>query len=453
MVLDNLGGALKDVFKKLTGSVFVSERLIDEIVREIQRALLSADVNVKLVFELTKRIKERALEEKPKGGITPKENVTRIVYEELVRFFGQEKKGVEVVKKKGVPFKIMMVGLFGTGKTTTIGKLAKYYSNRGNKVAVIGLDVHRPAAHLQLKQIADSLKIDSFVDGDLKDAVKVWKKFEKDLKKYDLVIIDTAGRDALSDDLVKEIKGVSKVVKPDEVLLVISADIGQTAYDQAKMFHESCNVTGVVVSKLDGTAKGGGSLSACAATGAGIKFIGVGERPEDLEVFNPEGFVGRLLGLGDLEALLEKARGAVDEKVAKDLSKKLLKGEFNFIDMYNQLKAMKKMGSLSKIMEMIPGMGGMKIPKDALDVQQDKVDNWKFILDSCTKEELEDPDIITRDRVERLASGSGREVKEVRELLKQYKQSKKVLKMMKGKNPEKMMKKFGGGKGMKGFKF
>ncbi len=443
MVLDNLGDALKGVFKKLTGSVFISERLIDEIVKEIQRALLGADVNVKLVFNLSEKIKKRALQEKPPTGVTPKGHVVKIVYEELVALFGKEKKGVEVVKKKDGPFKIMMVGLFGTGKTTTIGKLAKYYSNRGNKVAVVGIDVHRPAAATQLEMLAKQVKVDCFIDKKEKNPTKIWKNFEKDLMKYDLVIVDTAGRDALSKDLVEEIKEVSKLIQPDEVLLVISADIGQAAYDQAKMFHEACGVTGVVVSKLDGTAKGGGSLSACAVTGAPIKFIGVGERPEDIEVFNPEGFVGRLLGLGDLEALLEKAKGSLDERKAEEMSKKMLEGDFNLIDLQEQMQAMKKMGPLNKIAEMIPGLGGMKIPKEMLDVQQDKMESWKYILDSCTKEELENPDLIGRDRIERIAKGSGRDVADIRQLLKQYKQSKKVMKMMKGQNPEKLMKKFG----------
>ncbi|MBT5215127.1 signal recognition particle protein [Candidatus Woesearchaeota archaeon] len=442
MVLDSLGDALKGVFKKLTSSVYINERLIDEIVREVQRALLGSDVNVKLVFELTKGIKERSLGEKPPAGVTPKEHVIKIVYEELVKFFGTEKKGIEISSKKK-PFFIMTVGLFGAGKTTTIGKLAKYYSTRGKKVAVVGLDVHRPAAHLQLKQIAEKIKVDSYVDGKVKDAVKIWKSFKKDLEKYDIVFVDTAGRDALSDDLVKEIKSVSKLISPDEILLVLSADMGQAAFDQAKMFHEACGVTGVVVSKLDGTAKGGGSLSACAVTGAPIKFIGVGERPEDLEVFNPEGFVGRLLGLGDLEALLEKAKGAMDGSNAEEISKKMLSGDFNLIDMYDQMNAMKKMGPLGKVMEMIPGMGGMNISKDVLEDQQGKMESWKFILDSCTKEELENPDLIGRNRIERIAAGSGRDIADIRGLLKQYKQSKKMMKMMKGKNPEKMMKKFG----------
>ncbi len=442
MVLDNLGGALKDVFKKITGSVYISERLIDEIVKEIQRALLGSDVNVQLVFELTNSIKKRALDEKAPTGVTPKEHVVKIVYEELVKFFGTEKKGV-ILDEKKKPFFIMLVGLFGAGKTTTIGKLAKYYSNRGKKVAVVGLDVHRPAAHLQLKQLAEKMKIDSYGDGKQKDPIKLWNSFKKDLNDYDLVLVDTAGRDALSDDLVEEISKVHKMISPDEILLVLSADMGQASQKQAEMFHESCGVTGIVVSKLDGTAKGGGSLSACAVTGAPIKFIGVGERPEDIEEFNPEGFVGRLLGLGDLEALLEKAKGAMDESQAEEMSKKFLKGEFNLIDMYDQMKAMKKMGPLTKVMEMIPGMSGANIPKGVLEGQQDKMDSWKIILDSCTKEELENPEIIGRNRIERIARGSGRDITDIRELLKQYKQSKKMMKMMKGKNPEKMMKKFG----------
>ncbi len=444
MVLDTLGDALKNVFKKLTGSVHISEKLLDEIIKEIQRALLSSDVNVQFVFRLTKTIKERGLNEQPPTGVTPKEHIIKIVYEELVTLFGKEKKGITITKEKNKPFIIMLVGLFGAGKTTTIGKLAKYYAQRGNKVAVVGLDVHRPAAHLQLQQIAEKLSIDSYVDGKQKDPLKLWKANEKTLQSYDVVLVDTAGRDALSKDLVKEISSVSKTIQPQETLLVLSADIGQAAEKQATMFHESCNVTGVIISKLDGTAKGGGSLSACAVTGAPIVFIGVGERPEDIEVFNPEGFVGRLLGLGDLETLLEKARGLVNEEDAEDLKKRMLKGDFNLLDLYEQMSTMKKMGPLNKIAEMIPGMGGMNIPKEMLEGQQDKMDSWKFILDSCTQQELEEPELIGRQRLERIAEGSGQSITDIRGLLKQYKQSKKIMKMMKGENPEKLMKKFSG---------
>ena len=450
MVLDKLGSSLKNTLAKVAKSMFVDERIVNELVKDIQRALLQSDVNVKLVFELTKSIKKRALDEKPPSGVSQREYLVTIVYEELVRFLGGEKNEIKVDKTKK-PFKIMMVGLFGSGKTTSISKLAKYYMNRGFKVASVGLDVHRPAAPEQLRQLSEGLGLDCFILPDEKNALKIYKHFEKEFSKYDLLLVDTAGRDALSEDLVKEIKELNNYIKPDEKLLVISADIGQSAQNQAMSFHESCGVTGVFVTKLDGTAKGGGALSACSATQAPIKFIGVGEKPEDIEVFNPKGFVGRLLGMGDLEALLEKASQAMDKDSAEDLGKRMLKGDFNFLDLYEQMEAMGKMGSLSKLVDLIPGMGGMNIPKDMLKGQESKLKKWKIIMQSCTKEELEDPEILTRDRMDRITKGSGTSVKEVRELLKQYKQSKKMMKMMKGsEDPEKLMKKFKG-KMPKGF--
>ena len=448
MVLDKLGSSLKETLSKIAKSMFVDERMINELVKEIQRALLNADVNVKLVFNLTKAIKDRALKEKAPSGVTQKEYIVKIVYEELVKFLGEEKSEIKLDKK---PTKIMMVGLFGTGKTTSISKLARYYQNRGNKVACVGLDVHRPAAPEQLRQLCEKLKVDCFIDKEEKNALKIYKKFEENFKKYDLLIVDTAGRDALSQDLIKEIKELNNYIKADERLLVISADLGQAAQEQAQAFHDAVGVTGVLISKLDGTAKGGGALSACAVTDAKVKFIGTGEKPEDLEVFNPKGFVGRLLGMGDLEALLEKAQEAMTQEQAEDLGKRMLKGDFNFLDLYEQMQAMGKMGSLSKITELIPGFGKMKIPKDMLEGQEEKLKKWKFILQSCTKEELEDPEIITRTRIDRIVDGAGVDGSEVRELLKQYKQSKKMMKMMKGSgDPEKLMKKFKG-KMPKGF--
>jgi len=449
MVLEKLGDSLKGTLSKIAKAVFVDEKLINELIKDIQKALLQSDVNVKMVFDLTKEIKERALKEETPAGMTKKEWIIKIVYEELVKFLGEKESTIEVKKK---PTKIMLVGLFGNGKTTTAGKLAKFYQKRGFKVALMGTDIWRPAAFDQLNQLGKQIKVDVFGDPELKDSVKIYKKFEDKLKKYDLVIIDTAGRDALSKDLVDELNKLNKAIKADENLLVIGADVGQAAEKQAKTFHESCKITGVIITKLDGTAKGGGALIACSVTGAKVKFIGVGEKVNDFEVFKPENFVGRLLGMGDLEALLEKAKEAITEEEAKDLGKKLLKGEFNLIDLYEQMKAVKKMGPLSKVMEMIPGMGQLKMPKEMLHTQEGKLEKWRNIMDSMTKEELEDPDIITSTRVERIAKGAGVSVSEVRELLKQYKQSKKMIKMMKGgKGMEKMMKKMG--KGMQGMKF
>lgn len=441
MVLGKLGDSLKETLSKITSSVFVDEKLINELVKDIQRALLQSDTNVQLVFDLSKNIKERAKEKTP-PGITKREQLIKIVYEELTNFLGKEAREIKIEKK---PTQIMLVGLFGSGKTTTAGKLAKYYKKRGYKIAVIQTDTWRPAAYDQLKQLASQVGVDFYGIKEEKDPVNIYLSVEKKLSEYDLVIVDTAGRDALSEELISELNTLSEAVKADERLLVISADIGQAAQKQAQAFHDTCNVTGVIVTKLEGTAKGGGALSACAVTKSPIAFIGIGEKIDDLEMFHPQRFVGRLLGMGDLESLLEKAREVMSEDTAKDMQEKFLKGDFNLTDLYEQMKSLKKMGSFGKLLEMIPGMGQLKLPKEALDIQEGKLEKWKFAMDSMTREELEDPDIISSERVDRIASGSGLTVSEIRELLKQYRQSKKMMKMLKGEGDiNKMMKKMGG---------
>src|SRR3989338_6658466 len=437
MVLDKLGSRFKDILNKLAKSIFVDDKLVDDLVREIQRALLQADVNVKLVSELTKSIKEKVV--KAKSKLDKRTYLVNVVYDELVKFLGDEKSELVIAKKK--PFKIMMVGVYGSGKTTTIGKLANYYKKRGYKVATLGLDVHRPAAIDELEQVCSKLKVDCFTDRKEKNPVKIYKEFSNKYKKYDILFIDTAGRDSLDKELIKEIKELNEEIKPDEKILVISADIGQAAQELAKGFHENLGVTSVIVSKLDGTARAGGALTGTAATGAKVKFIGVGEKVDDLETFNPKGFVSRLLGMGDLEALLEKAKEVIDEENVGDMKDRLTSGEFNLNDLYEQMKAMKKMGPLNKIMEMIPGFSGMKLPKEALQVQEGKLEKWKYIIDSCTKDERNDTELIDGKRAERIAKGSGTNASEVRELIKQYRMAKKMMKMMKGKNPEKLLKK------------
>lgn len=441
MVLEKLGESLKNTIQKIANSVFVDDSLINELVKEIQRALLQSDTNVQLVFNLTQRIKERA-KEKTLSGITKREQLINIVYEELTNFLGQEAHEIKVSKK---PTQIMLVGLFGSGKTTTAGKLAKYYKKRGYKIAVMQTDTWRPAAYDQLEQLAANVGVDFLGIKKEKDPVHIYLSFEKKLKDYDVVIIDTAGRDALSEELISELNHLNSTAKPEERLLVISADIGQAAQKQAQAFHDTCNVTGVIVTKLEGTAKGGGALSACSVTKSPIKFIGIGEKIDDLEVFHPKRFVSKLLGMGDLESLLEKVKEVVSEDEAKDMQDKFLKGDFNLVDLYQQMNSMKKMGSFGKIMEMIPGMGSLKLPKDMLKVQEGKLEKWKYAMDSMTKEELEDPDVLDAQRVDRIAAGAGLSVGEVRELLKQYRQSKKMMKMFKGeKDMSKLMKKMGG---------
>ena len=439
MVLEKLGASLKGTLQKIAEAVFVDDKLINELVKDIQRALIQGDVNLKLVSSLTTKIKDRIKSEQTPAGLTKKEQLINIVYEELVSFLGGEPYKIEIKKK---PFKIMLVGLFGSGKTTTAGKLAKHFAKRGMKVALVGLDVHRPAAMDQLEQVGNSINAHVFYERK-KDPAEIYRDFEKEYPRYDVVIFDTAGRDALSEDLIDEIRNLSKLIVPDESFLVISADIGQAAQKQAEAFHESCKITGVIATKMDGTAKAGGALSACAVTKAPIVFIGVGEKIDDLEQFNPKGFVGRLLGMGDLEALLEKAREVYTEEEAEDLGKKFLKGEFSLLDLYEQMSAMKKMGSLSKLVEMIPGFSQFKLPKEMLDVQEGKLEKWKIAMQSMTKDELEDPEIVSASRIDRIAKGSGIGVGEVRELLKQYRQSKKMVKMLKGSKGDmsKMMKK------------
>lgn len=444
MVLDKLGSSLKSTLEKITGAKFVDKKLINDLVKDIQKALLQSDVNVQLVFSLTNSIKERALNEETPSTLTKKEHLVNIVYEELVKFLGKEEYNIEIKKK---PTKIMLVGLFGNGKTTCAGKLAKYFQKRGNKVAVIQTDTWRPAAYEQLQQLAKQINVTFFGDKQGKNPTSIYKKYEPELNKYDVVIVDTAGRDALSEELISELKELHQAVQADHKFLVIGGDVGQGAQKQAQTFHDTVNVTGVIITKLDGTSKGGGALSACAVTDTNVVFIGVGEKIDDLEHFVPQRFVSRLLGMGDLEGLLEKAKHALSDTNVEDLQEKFLEGRFNLVDLYEQMSALRNMGPLGKVMELIPGMGKLKIPKELIQDQEKNLEKWKYIIDSCTKEEREDADIIDNERVERIALGSGTDVSDVRQLLKQYKQSKKMMKMFKGgggKKMKQMMKQFGG---------
>jgi len=443
MVLDKLGTSLRNVLAKVAKSMFVDETVVLELTKELQKALLLADVNTRQVLEISKVIKERALKEEPPSGITKKEFLIRIVYDELVKVVGG--KPLELTFEQQPTF-IMMVGLFGSGKTTHCGKLAKYFAKRGKKVALVGLDTFRPAAMKQLVQVGQQAHVPVFIDEQEKDAVKLFERIKPELAKFDVVLVDTSGRDALSEDLIAEITAITAAVQPDHVWLVLSGDIGQAARTQAQGFKDACGVSGVIVTKLDGTAKGGGALTACAVTGAPIVFIGVGEKIDDLEVFNPEGFIGRLLGMGDLQGLLEKVQDAVSIEDAEHMEARLLKGEFNLLDLYQQMEAMANMGSIGKLMEMIPGMSQIKLPKEALEGQEARLKLWKHAMNSMTKGELEDPEIITPERMERIAAGSGTNTDLIRELMKQYRQAKKMVKMFKGgapKDPKALMKKLG----------
>jgi len=419
-MLDKLGSALKKGFDKIAGAVFIDKRAIEGVVKDLQRALIQADVNIHLVKELGDKIKSEAENEKIKG-IERKEHLTKLLHDELIRLLGGKKKELKIDKSKKI--RIMMVGLYGAGKTTSIAKLAAYYIKRGHKVALLGLDVHRPAASEQLEQLGKQIKVPVFVDKAEKKAIKIYEKYKKELEDYEIVIVDTAGRHNLDEGLVKEIKVLNNEIKPDYKILTIQADIGQAAKNQAAEFQNAVNVNGVVITRMDSSAKAGGALTACAETKAPVFFIGTGEKMNDFESFNPETFISRLLGLGDLDGLLEKVQSAIDEKSQKKLKGKLDEGSFDLRDFQGQLKQMGGMGSFSKLAEMIPGMSKAKIPDNLLGVQEDKVKKWQHVIDSMTESEIKNPEVLEKQtsRLGRIAKGSGATTSDIRQLLKQYK--------------------------------
>lgn len=416
-----MGRSLRDVFKKIANAGHVDEKLIREVSRDIQRALLQADVNVKMVLDLTKEVERRSLMEKPPAGMSSREHVIKIIYEELVKILGQQKT-IQLAKQT-----IMMVGLYGQGKTTTAGKLGRYLHKKGLKVGLIAADVHRPAAYDQLKQIGDKLGIPVYGHREAKSAERIVSEGLRQLEGVDVVIIDTSGRHALEEDLIEEVRGVARIAKPSERILVLDASTGQQAGPQAKAFHEAVGVTSVILTKMDGTAKGGGALSAVAQTKAPIVFIGTGEHLEDLDPFDPERFISRLLGMGDIQTLLESARDSMTEEEALETTKKIMAGRFTLKEMYDQMEMLTKMGPLKKLVSMLPGMPGLT---DKIDVEESQQRLWKYrvIMDSMTDEEMEDPRIIKSSRATRIARGSGVDPKDVRELLRQYNVSKRAVK-------------------------
>jgi signal recognition particle subunit SRP54 len=442
MALDKLGSSLTDAIKKLFKGGVVDEAAVKELVRDIQRALLQADVNVQLVLQISKNIEERALKEKVPPGVSRREHVIKVVYEELTKFVGD--KPVPLKVEPGKKKIVMLVGIQGSGKTTHAAKLARYFQKRGIKVGLICADTYRPGAYNQLQQLATRINTPFFGDLTQKDPVKVVKEGLKQFNDKDLIIVDTAGRHKEEKDLIKEMKDLEKHVKPDEVIMVIDGTIGQQALAQAKTFHETTPIGAIIVTKLDGSSRGGGALSAVAATGAPIKFIGTGEKIEDLEAFIPSRFVGRLLGMGDLETLLEKVKDA-EIKVPQKKAKEIMSGNFTLTDMYEQFQAVKKMGPFGKVLKMIPGMS-TDVPEEMLNTAEGRLDKWGVIIQSMTPAEKENPKLLNSSRARRIARGSGTTEKEVKELLKQYVMMRKMLKMFKHK--KKLPFGLGGGKGM-----
>jgi signal recognition particle subunit SRP54 len=421
MVLEKLGDSLRAALRKIAGASYVDEALIKEIVRDIQRALIQADVNVQLSLAITKELQRRALNESPPPGMSPREHVVRIIYEELVKILGQSRE-VPLQKQR-----ILLVGLYGQGKTTTAGKLGKYFQKKGLSVGLVAADVHRPAAYDQLQQLSEQINSSFYGEPGEKDAVKIAKHGLKSLEAMDVLIVDTSGRHALEPDLIKEIESVAKAVQANERLLVLDATVGQQAGPQAKAFHDAVQISGVIVTKLDGTAKGGGALSAVAEVKAPIVFIGVGEKIDDLEKFEPPRFISRLLGMGDLETLLEKAQEAIDAQKAEELTKKIMAGKFTLNEMYEQIDMLKGMGPMGKLASLIPGISG-KMKDSEMEGTQKKLARFKIIMDSMTDEEMSEPKLIKSSRVQRIARGAGVAPRDVKELLRHYEMSRKAIK-------------------------
>jgi len=427
MALDRLGSSLTNAIKKLFKAGVVDEAAVKELVRDIQRALLQSDVNVQLVLDISKRIEERALNENVPPGISRREHVIKVVYEELTRFVGD--KPVPLKVEPGKKKVVMLVGIQGSGKTTHAAKLARYYQKRGFKPGLVAADTFRPGAYAQLLQLGNRMNLPVFGDAKANDPVKVVREGLKVYADKDLIIVDTAGRHKEEKDLIKEMKDLEKNIKPDEVIMVIDGTIGQQALVQAKTFHEATPIGAIIVTKLDGSSRGGGALSAVAATGAPIKFIGTGEKVEDIESFIPSRFVGRLLGMGDLETLLEKVHDA-EIKVPQKKTKEILSGKFTLTDMYEQFSAVKNMGPFSKVLKMLPGMS-YNVPDEMLNSAEGRLDKWRVIIQSMTPEEKENPKMLNSSRAKRIARGSGTTEKEVKELLKQYFMMRKMLKTFK----------------------
>ncbi len=429
MVLDRLGSSLNDALKKIFRAPVMDEKTVKELVRDIQRALLQADVNVKLVLEVSKRIEERALKEKVPPGVSRREHIVKVVYEELTRFLGEKPASLKI--EPGKRKILMLVGIQGSGKTTASGKLAKHFQKRGLKTALVCTDTYRPGAYDQLKQLADRANIPVYGEPKEKKSEKIALRGLKQFKDYDLVIVDTAGRHKEEKSLIAEMKRLEKAIKPDETILVIDGTIGQQAAVQARALHEATPIGSILVSKLDGSARGGGALSAVAAIGAPIKFISAGEKLGDIEPFIPSRFVGRLLGMGDLQSLVDKVREA-EVKVPEKKARAFLSGKFTLMDMYEQFESMKKMGPLKHLLKMIPGMS-YNIPDEQMNMAEDALKKWRVIIQSMTPKEREKPKILSSSRIRRVARGSGTTEKEVKELIKQYNNMRKMMKSFRRK--------------------
>lgn len=424
----NLSEKLNNIFGKLRSKGRLSEQDIKQAMREIRVALLEADVNFGVVKQFIATVSEKAVGEDILKSLTPGQQVVKIVNDELVALMGSTNSKLEVSSKP--PTVIMMCGLQGAGKTTMCGKLAQNLIKQGKKPMLCACDIYRPAAINQLKVVGRSVGAEVFEKG-TQSPVKTAKQAIEyaESKGYNTVIIDTAGRLHIDEALMNELIEVKKAVQPTEILLVVDAMTGQDAVNVAKSFDEQLDITGVILTKLDGDTRGGAALSIRAVTGKPIKFCGVGEKMGDLEPFYPDRMASRILGMGDVLTLIEKAKAAVSEEQLKDMEKRMLQAKFTLDDFLVQFESIKKMGGVKDVIGMMPGMSGMKIKEG--DINEDLIDKYKAIICSMTKRERDNPDIIKSSRRKRIAAGSGTTIQQVNQLLKQYDQAKAMMKSMK----------------------
>jgi signal recognition particle subunit SRP54 len=425
---------IKDSIEKFSSKNVADREAVQELVKDIQRDLIQADVDVALVSELTDEIKEEALDSEVPEGASRKEHVLKIVYDKLEELLGEE---AEISEE---PQNILLCGLYGAGKTTTAGKLADFYRKRGLKVGLIAADTDRPAAYEQLQQIAEEVDADFYGNPDAEDPVNVVEKGMQEVDA-DVKIVDSAGRDSLNEELSQELEDISDTFNPDEKYLVIPADIGQSAREQAEMFDDAVGISGVIVTKMDSSAKGGGALVACANSEASVKFIGTGEKMGDLEVYDPVDFVSDMIGQPDLESLLEKIQELDTDP------EEILEGEFTMRDFKEQIESVTGSGVMEEMMQQLP-FGQDKLPGNIEDMTEGKIQKYSIIMDSMTDEEMQDPGIIKESRRERIAKGSGTSRQEVSELVKHYQQTKNMVSQfdkgsMKRGNMKQMMNKLG----------
>lgn len=439
MAFESLSDKFQNIFKSLRGKGRLTEADVKAAMREVKMALLEADVNFKVVKTFVNSVKERAIGQDVMESLTPGQHVIKIVNEEMVKLMGDAPAEL-TFNKEGKPTVYMMIGLQGAGKTTTSAKLAGLLKNKGKKPLLVACDIYRPAAIKQLQVVGEQLGIPVFTMGDKNKPADIAKAALEHAGKHghDLIIVDTAGRLHIDETMMIELMDVKTIIQPQEVLLVVDAMTGQDAVNVAENFDDFIGVDGVILTKLDGDTRGGAALSVRAVTEKPIKYAGIGEKLTDLEVFYPERMASRILGMGDVLTLIEKAQNSIDDKQAAEMERKFRKAEFNFDDFLEQMQQLKNMGSLSDLMGMIPGMGAQM---KNVDVDESQLTKMEAMIHSMTVEERNNPDLINPSRKKRIALGSGLQIQEVNRFIKQFDQSKKMMKQMSG-----MM----GGKGKRG---